>query len=349
MLDGVFNMDNPLFRFMNRIADMIVLNVIFLVSCVPIFTIGPALTALYYVAINTWGREDGYIFKMYIKSFKENFKQSTVMWLILLAVGIILSVDVWYWVSQWKATGTGIYKPLTVVSVVMLMVYLMIFTFVWPLLAKFSNSNRGTIKNALAMVLTHVPETILIWAIFALVALIVYMVSFARIAVFFIGVSLIAYLQALVFRHIFKPYLGEEEHKTPEEEAGLVGYDNAYADSKIEVAKLAEEMARKTEYRENFDLCVSRAVANLASLSEYCLPFVTQGGSFISYKSGEIEEELSQSKKAIFVLGGKIESVKKFRLVETDAERSFVQIKKVKKTPKTYPRKAGTPSKNPIQ
>lgn len=111
----------------------------------------------------------------------------------------------------------------------------------------------------------------------------------------------------------------------------------------------AEEMARKTEYREKFDLCVSRAVANLASLSEYCLPFVTQGGAFISYKSGEIEEELAQSKKAIFLLGGKIESAKKFRLVETDAERSFVQIKKVKKTPKTYPRKAGTPSKNPIQ
>ena len=111
----------------------------------------------------------------------------------------------------------------------------------------------------------------------------------------------------------------------------------------------AEDFAKEAEYRERFDLVVSRAVANLASLSEYCLPFVTQGGSFISYKSGEIEAELSQSKKAIFVLGGKIESVKKFRLVETDAERSFVQIKKVKKTPKTYPRKAGTPSKNPIQ
>ena len=247
MLDGVFNMDNPFFRFVNRIADMIVLNVIFLVSCVPVFTIGPALTALYYVAINTWGREDGYIFKMYVKSFKENFKQSTVMWLILLVIGVILSVDVWYWVSQWKLTGTGIYKPLTVISVVMLMVYLMIFTFVWPLLAKFSNSNSGTIKNALAMVLTHVPETILIWAIFALVAFAVYMVSFARIAVFFIGVSLVAYLQALVFRHIFKPYLGEEEHQTPEEEAGLVGYDNAYADSKIEVARLAEEMAQKEQ------------------------------------------------------------------------------------------------------
>lgn len=111
----------------------------------------------------------------------------------------------------------------------------------------------------------------------------------------------------------------------------------------------AEEMARKPEYREQFDLCVSRAVANLASLSEYCLPFVTLQGNFISYKSGEVEEEVNQSKKAVFLLGGKIKDVKKFRLVETDAERSFVQIEKVKKTPKTYPRKAGTPSKSPIQ
>lgn len=111
----------------------------------------------------------------------------------------------------------------------------------------------------------------------------------------------------------------------------------------------AEEMARKPEYREQFDLCVSRAVANLASLSEYCLPFVALQGNFISYKSGEVEEEVNQSKKAIFLLGGKIKDVKKFRLVETDAERSFVQIEKVKRTPKTYPRKAGTPSKSPIQ
>lgn len=110
----------------------------------------------------------------------------------------------------------------------------------------------------------------------------------------------------------------------------------------------AEEMARKSEYRELFELCVSRAVANLSSLSEYCLPFVRQGGQFISYKSGAIEEELEQSKRAVFLLGGTIKSVKKFRLVETEAERSLIQIEKVKKTPKAYPRKAGTPSKNPL-
>lgn len=111
----------------------------------------------------------------------------------------------------------------------------------------------------------------------------------------------------------------------------------------------AEEMARKAEYREQFDLCVSRAVANLSSLSEYCLPFVKVGGSFISYKSGDIEEEVDASKKAIFLLGGKLQNVNKFRLVETEAERSFIQIKKEKKTPKTYPRKAGTPSKDPLK
>lgn len=110
----------------------------------------------------------------------------------------------------------------------------------------------------------------------------------------------------------------------------------------------AEEMARKKEYRENFDLCVSRAVANLSSLSEYCIPFVKQGGCFVSYKSGEIEEELVQSKKAVSTLGGKIENILKFQLPNTEMSRSFVVIEKVKTTPKTYPRKAGTPSKEPI-
>ncbi|MGN0153160.1 MAG: YesL family protein [Lachnospiraceae bacterium] len=250
MLDGMFNVDNPLFRVINRIADMVVLNVLFLVSCIPIVTIGPALTAMYYVAINAWSREDGYIFRMYKKSFKENFKQSTIMWLILLVVGFVLSVDVWFWVSQWKLTRVGMYKPFIVISVILLVVYLLIFTYVWPIQAKFTNSIKGTIKNAFALMITHVPETLALWLIFAAAAFTVYLVSVARIAVFFIGFSLVAYLQALIYRHIFKPYLKEEEHLTPEEEAGLVGYENSYADSKIQVAKLAEEMAAKQAEKE---------------------------------------------------------------------------------------------------
>lgn len=108
----------------------------------------------------------------------------------------------------------------------------------------------------------------------------------------------------------------------------------------------AEELGRNKNYREQFDLCVSRAVANLSSLSEYCVPFVKEGGRFISYKSGEIEEEVNQAKKAVSVLGGKIKDVYKFDLYEQ--KRSFVIIEKEKKTPKAYPRKAGTPTKSPL-
>lgn len=110
----------------------------------------------------------------------------------------------------------------------------------------------------------------------------------------------------------------------------------------------AEEAARNATYREQFDLCVSRAVANTATLSEYCLPFIKVGGKFIPYKASDIEEELNQGKKAINVLGGKLTEVKKLILPDSDIERSFLFIDKVKNTPKTYPRKAGTASKEPI-
>lgn len=108
----------------------------------------------------------------------------------------------------------------------------------------------------------------------------------------------------------------------------------------------AEELGRNKEYREQYDLVVSRAVANLASLGEYCIPFVKLGGEFISYKSGEIEEEVKNAKNAVFLLGGKVKEVYKFDLYEQ--KRSFVRIEKVKGTPKAYPRKAGTPTKMPL-
>lgn len=111
----------------------------------------------------------------------------------------------------------------------------------------------------------------------------------------------------------------------------------------------AEDYARQKEYREQFDLCVSRAVANLATLSEYCVPYVKRGGMFISYKSGNIDEEILESEKAVQVLGGRIEDVIKFQLPETDIGRSFVKIIKIKNTSGKYPRKSGTPAKEPIR
>lgn len=110
----------------------------------------------------------------------------------------------------------------------------------------------------------------------------------------------------------------------------------------------AEDFAKQDKYREQYDLCVSRAVANLATLSEYCLPYVKVGGRFISYKSGEIDEEVKNSKTAVKVLGGKINRIEKFNLLGTDIGRSFVDVKKIKNTGKKFPRKAGLPGKEPI-
>lgn len=110
----------------------------------------------------------------------------------------------------------------------------------------------------------------------------------------------------------------------------------------------AEEAALKPEYREKYDLCVSRAVARLVSLSEFCIPFIKQGGYFIPYKSGEIDEELKESKFAIRELGAEYKKTYKYLLPNSDIERTLIQIEKVKQTPKKYPRAGGKPLKQPL-
>ena len=110
----------------------------------------------------------------------------------------------------------------------------------------------------------------------------------------------------------------------------------------------AEDYARQSEYREQYDLCVSRAVANLSTLSEYCIPYVRISGMFVPYKSGEIDEEVKAAQTAIKVLGGTQKEVVKFQLPGSDIGRSFVKIEKIKATGKKFPRKSGMPSKEPI-
>lgn len=110
----------------------------------------------------------------------------------------------------------------------------------------------------------------------------------------------------------------------------------------------AEDYGGDSKYREVFDICTSRAVAKLSTLSEYCLPFVKVGGKFVSYKSGNISQELSEAERAIKSLGGKFFKAEEFELPHTDIKRSLVLIDKAIKTPNIYPRMAGKPSKQPL-
>ena len=124
------------------------------------------------------------------------------------------------------------------------------------------------------------------------------------------------------------------------EKLGLLGIETIHG--------RAEDVAKDNKFREHFDLCVSRAVANLSTLSEYCLPFVKCGGYFISYKSEKIVDEMEVAKKAITILGGEITEQVEFILPDSEIYRNLLVIKKIKETPKKYPRKAGLPNKEPL-
>lgn len=110
----------------------------------------------------------------------------------------------------------------------------------------------------------------------------------------------------------------------------------------------AEDFAKPGKLRESFDLCMSRAVANLSTLSEYCLPFVKKGGLFVAYKSEKAASEIEEAEKAISLLGGRIKERAEFTLPDSDIYRSLFVIEKTKATPGKYPRKAGLPSKEPL-
>ena len=110
----------------------------------------------------------------------------------------------------------------------------------------------------------------------------------------------------------------------------------------------AEELARNKKYRASYDLCVSRAVANLSTLSEYCIPFLKQGGFFLAYKGPSADEEIRQSKKAVNLLGGRVIKEEHVQLDDFKLQHKLIFIEKVGKTPPKFPRKAGTPSKDPL-
>lgn len=111
----------------------------------------------------------------------------------------------------------------------------------------------------------------------------------------------------------------------------------------------AEELGQNLKYREQFDIATSRAVANLSTLSEYLMPLVKKHGKIISMKAGEAQAEINVAKKAIKVLGGRIEKIEEFNLPQTNIERTIIVIKKEDNTPNKYPRKSGIPNKDPIK
>lgn len=225
MLSGLFNYDNPVWRFIGKFGDLIILNILWLICSIPIFTIGASTTAVYYVTLKLVRDDDGYTIRSFFKSFKENFKQSTIIWLILLAAGVILGVDMYFFAKLF--TGGQTFKTVMLtVFMAMIIVYSAIFTYIFPIQARFYNAVRRTFFNAFFMSLRHLFRTIGMIVIDGVLvaAAFVWMVPPMLMIFMLFGFPLLAFINSYILSPIFNVYMPKEE-RNPEELKPLFGDD----------------------------------------------------------------------------------------------------------------------------
>lgn len=211
---GIFNPDSKFSQIMSRVFDLMIMNLIFIFTSIPIFTIGVNYTALYYVTLKMVKNEESYVFKSYWKSWRQNFKQATGIWLIFLFIGVFLVMDI-FLVNQ--MTGPSTY--LRYVFFVILFIWGMVLTYVFPVLSRFDNTIKQTIKNSLLMSIRHLPWTIVMLVInlLPLILLIFAPTTVASLVSFvmiFLGIAVVAYANSWFFvNKIFPYYMPSEEEE----------------------------------------------------------------------------------------------------------------------------------------
>lgn len=196
----LFDTDSPIIMVLNRIADLMWLNILTMICCIPIVTAGASLTAMHYVALKLVRNEEGYITKGFFKSFKDNFKQATVIWLLLLLAIIVIAGD-FLIISK---SGIEFHTVFIVIIMLAAIALLFVATYVFPVLAKFENTVKETIKNAFLMSILQFPKTITM-IVLGVMPTILAMLSYnIWPIVFLFGLSVPAWLSAMVYNRFFQ-------------------------------------------------------------------------------------------------------------------------------------------------
>ena len=214
MFQGFFNYDNPVWRFIGKLGDLILLNVLWTVCSIPVFTIGAATTAVYYVTLKMVRDENDSTIRSFFHSFKDNFKQATVIWLIFLAVGLMLAFDIWFFVTGQAPVPGTLGNLMTAIAGGLTILYIFAYTYVFPLQARFYNPVKYTIRNAFFMSIRHLFQTIGIVCMDILivvgaVASLFYMPQIFALFILF-GMPLTAFANSYLFVPIFKRYSPKE-------------------------------------------------------------------------------------------------------------------------------------------
>lgn len=206
----IFDLDSPVMRFLSLVGDLMILNFLMIICCIPIITIGAACTGMHYVLLKIVRGEEGYLLKGFWKSFKQNFRQATILWLIMLLVIAVYVGDF----LIFSYSGLKFPAPLIVVILALAIVLMMVAVYIFPVLSRFDNTVRNTLKNAFCMAVLNLPKTILLILLVALPVVVLYFSSYAGIFVIMFGISLPAYLSAHLYSGIFKKYEPEAEAVT---------------------------------------------------------------------------------------------------------------------------------------
>ena len=196
----LFQLDSPLMNFLNKVADLMWLNILALICCIPIVTAGASLTALHYIALKIVRNEESYITRGFLKSFKENFKQATAIWLILLVAMLLLAGD--FYIIFYSGMEFNVVIKVIIMAAIVLVAF--VATFVFPLLAKFDNTVKQTIKNAFFMSIMQLPKTILM-IVMNLAPIVLAMFSYKAFPiVFMFGLAVPAFSSAMLYDKVFQ-------------------------------------------------------------------------------------------------------------------------------------------------
>lgn len=214
MFSGFFNYDNPVWRFIGKFFDVLVLNVLWVICSIPIFTMGASTTAVYYVTLKLVRDEEGSTIKSFFKSFKENFKQATVIWLIMLAAGAVIGFDLYFFMML--RTESSMFRTVMLALFIgFSIVYLGISLFVFPLQSRFYNPVGKTLFNAFFMSIRHFFLTLGMLAIdIALPALALFVLPMLQSILFLFGFPLIAFINSYMLAGIFDKYMPKDESGT---------------------------------------------------------------------------------------------------------------------------------------
>lgn len=214
-MKNLFDMDNILFQALSRLADLVILNVIFLICCIPIITIGASLTAMYKITLKMAFKEDGYIIRDFFKAFKQNFVQATIIWIITIIVGILLLFNF----TTILQTKNIVFTVILFLTGTISFLYAMTVIYVFPLIARFHNTIFNTIRNAFFMSIANFLPYSLLMLTFPIVLFLLSCInasifSWAIFIYFLIGFSGIALINSYLFKKIFSKYNLTPKNKT---------------------------------------------------------------------------------------------------------------------------------------